>query len=103
MVTFGNTSTYGLCVNTMTYPSTNSSHTKSSLQFCDDSIATSTHHHILTHSDKSDVGDSTKSSIASSKKVARFPPKNQGKIDKHSDSEPKKEAEMMLPKRESCI
>ena len=103
MVTFGNTSTYGLCANTMTYPSTNSSHTKSSLQFCDDSIATSTHHHILTHSDKSDVGDSTKSSIASSKKVARFPPKKQGKIDKHSDSEPKKEAEMMLPKRESCI
>ena len=47
------------------------------------------HHHILTHSTKSDVEDSTNSSIASPKKVARFLPKEQVKVDKHSDSEPK--------------
>ena len=47
------------------------------------------HHHVLTRSNKSDVGDSTKSSTASPKRVARFPPKEQVKIDKRSDSEPK--------------
>ena len=46
------------------------------------------HHHIPTHSTKSDVGDSTTSSIASPKMVARFPPKEQVKVDKCSDSEP---------------
>ena len=43
------------------------------------------HHHILTHSTKSDVGDSTTSSTASPKKVARFSPKDQVKVD---DSKP---------------
>ena len=43
------------------------------------------HHHIPTHSTKSDVEDS---STASPQKVARFPPKEQVKVDKHSDSKP---------------
>ena len=44
------------------------------------------HHHILTHNTKSEVEGSTKALIASPKKVARFPPKRQVKVD---DSEPK--------------
>ena len=50
------------------------------------------HHHIPTHSTKSDVGDSTKSSTASPKKVARFSPKEQVKVDRRSDSEPEGES-----------
>ena len=44
------------------------------------------HHHILTHNTTPEVEDSTKASIVSPKKVARFPPKRQVKVD---DSEPK--------------
>ena len=49
-------------------------------------------HHKITHANKSDVEDSAKSSlpsVASPKSVARFSPKEQDKVEEHSNSEPK--------------